>query len=56
MVVVHVRGPEGDSAVVPLPFVAVPEAHQRAASRFKKHFREVPLHESEKIPDPDFGL
>jgi len=55
-VVVHVNGPKAGGVVVKLPVVAVPEAHQRAADRFKRLFRAVPLHESEKVPDPDFGL
>ena len=33
--------------------VSVPAAHQRAADRFKKLFRAVPLHESEKLLDMD---
>lgn len=55
VVVVHVRGPESGPAVQ-VPRVAVPDSHRRAADRFRKLFRAVPLNEVEKIPDPDFGL
>lgn len=36
--------------------VETPAAHRRAAERFRRLFRAVPLNDVEKLPDPDFGL
>ena len=40
----------------PVSHVDVTDSHQRAAERFRRMFRAVPLSEAEKLPDPDFGL
>ena len=36
--------------------VAVSDAHQRAAERFRKLFRAVPLNDVERLTDPVYGL
>ena len=40
----------------PVSRVDVTNSHQRAAERFRRIFRAVPLSETEKLPDPDFGI
>jgi len=38
----------------PTSDVPIPESHRRAADRFAKLFRSVPLNDVEKLPDPDY--
>jgi hypothetical protein len=38
------------------PPVEVPEAHAKAAERFRRYFKPVPLADVEKLPMPDYGL
>ena len=54
-VIVHVHSPQ-EAPRAHVVDVPIPDPHRLAAERFKRLFSAVPLHEVEKLPDPDFGL
>lgn len=47
---------EGKSSAYHIEAVPVPERYRRDTEIFNALFKPIPLSESEKLPDPDYGL